>query len=110
TSRDATAEERVPVRVSRDGDAPQPLFAAALSLVPLATNADAPPFMLGPGSWLAVPLPQPQLQWSSPPAARALAIERAGPGWRPVTPSHGERRGRVGLAPLGVAAIQLAND
>jgi len=109
TSRDTAADGRVPEHVVRDGDAPQPLFAAALSLVPFASNSDAPPFALGAGAWLAVPLPQPQLQWSSPPAAKAVAIERAGPGWRPVTPSHGERRGRVGLAPLGVAAIQLAN-
>ncbi|AHG90343.1 PAS sensor protein [Gemmatirosa kalamazoonensis] len=99
----------VPARVVRDDAATQPLFAAALSLLPMAGDEAAEPSALGRGAWLAVPLPQPRLSWSSPPLPVEIAMERASTGWRPVMPSHGERRGRVGLAPLGVAALELAD-
>jgi len=106
---DDGSDPAVPQRIVRDEGVPQPLFAAALSLFPLAGDADASHSWPGAtaGAWLALPLPQPQLSWSSAPAAPEVALARAGAGWRPVTPSHGERRGRVGLAPLGVAAIEL---
>jgi signal transduction histidine kinase len=103
------ADQDVPARVVRDEGVHQPLFAAALSLFPLAGDERSAPPGLGAGAWLALPLPQPQLSWSSAPVAAEVALQRAGAGWRPVTPSHGERRGRIGLAPLGVAVLRLAD-
>ncbi len=59
--------------------------------------------------WALLPLPQPRLSFSSALLDAAAARADAGDGWTVLTPAHGERRGRVGLAPLGVVAIRLAD-
>jgi PAS domain S-box-containing protein len=97
-----------PARVAQDDARAQPLFAAAASLFVLSTESGSPVEGLPGGAWVLVPLPQPRLSWSSAPVDVAAAVRRAGDGWQALTPSHGERRGRVGLAPFGVAAVQLA--
>jgi hypothetical protein len=109
----AGESEPATAAVVRDDDRPQPLFAATMSLFVLAGDAGAtgePADDLAPGTWVLVPLPQPRLSWSSAPIDAAAAAVRAGAGWESFTPSHGERRGRVGLAPFGVAAVQLGVD
>ncbi|MBV9881018.1 MAG: PAS domain-containing protein [Gemmatirosa sp.] len=107
TSPGGVREENGRSLIARDES--HPFFVAALSLYALAGEPAAAPSGFEPGVWIAVPLPQPRLSRSSAPVGLDEAGRRAGDGWRLVTMPHGERRRRIGLAPLGVVALHLGD-